>query len=279
MASNKAWWGNHEVRCCMSTEGGELQRLCLPGTSGRSRSAAREPTPAGNSREKKMASKPCRECKAEVSAEAKTCPHCGLANPTKVLPSAKDAAIGGIAVAVAVAIGATMFGCRDADKAAATAKRMGDDAACSRDLQCLGDKGSPSGISGASGPPDAQVARLDESGLISAVGSPVICKYQLDDGHGLNFRASNLGPDFNLEFRRGRMNVSWASHHEPPEFGAMNEQNRQWVQNVLTHAFGKTGAHQIIERIRNGDARPIDVLGRKVHVMPGKDRNLVTIYR
>lgn len=30
-----------------------------------------------------MALKPCRECGKEVSASAKTCPHCGVANPVK----------------------------------------------------------------------------------------------------------------------------------------------------------------------------------------------------
>lgn len=30
-----------------------------------------------------MALKPCRECKKEVSTEAKTCPHCGKKNPTR----------------------------------------------------------------------------------------------------------------------------------------------------------------------------------------------------
>lgn len=30
-----------------------------------------------------MAMKPCRECKKDVSTDAKTCPHCGKANPTQ----------------------------------------------------------------------------------------------------------------------------------------------------------------------------------------------------
>ena len=32
--------------------------------------------------EMKMALKPCRECKTEISHEAKTCPHCGVTRPT-----------------------------------------------------------------------------------------------------------------------------------------------------------------------------------------------------
>lgn len=89
-----------------------------------------------------MALKPCRECKAEVSTEAKTCPHCGVANPTKVPPSAKDTLIGGVIVAVVVAIGVTMCGDSDADKTAAASKRAADDATCAKNLQCQGDKGS-----------------------------------------------------------------------------------------------------------------------------------------
>lgn len=34
-----------------------------------------------------MALKPCRECKKDVSTEAKTCPHCGVSAPTKQPPS------------------------------------------------------------------------------------------------------------------------------------------------------------------------------------------------
>lgn len=30
-----------------------------------------------------MSLKPCRECKKDVSSEAKTCPHCGVSKPTK----------------------------------------------------------------------------------------------------------------------------------------------------------------------------------------------------
>ena len=37
---------------------------------------------SGNEKARHMALKPCRECKAEISTEAKTCPKCGAPNPT-----------------------------------------------------------------------------------------------------------------------------------------------------------------------------------------------------
>jgi len=38
-----------------------------------------------------MAMKKCKECKHDVSSSAKTCPHCGVANPGR---SAKEFVIG-----------------------------------------------------------------------------------------------------------------------------------------------------------------------------------------
>jgi hypothetical protein len=48
-----------------------------------------------------MALKPCRECKEMVSTAAKTCPHCGVPNPTG---TPRVAAVGCLAVIVVVAI-------------------------------------------------------------------------------------------------------------------------------------------------------------------------------
>ncbi|CAN7595629.1 zinc ribbon domain-containing protein [Variovorax paradoxus] len=65
-----------------------------------------------------------------------------MSNPTKAPASSKETVIGAIAVAVVVAIGLSMCGDSDADKAAAESKRSADEAACAKDLQCQGDKGS-----------------------------------------------------------------------------------------------------------------------------------------
>lgn len=48
-----------------------------------------------------MALKPCRECKKEVSTDAKTCPHCGVSNPTV---AAKDQVAGAVGVVVILGI-------------------------------------------------------------------------------------------------------------------------------------------------------------------------------
>ncbi len=47
-----------------------------------------------------MAMKPCKECKQDVSTKAKTCPHCGVKNPTI---TAKDQFVGAIILVVIIA--------------------------------------------------------------------------------------------------------------------------------------------------------------------------------
>ncbi len=86
-----------------------------------------------------MALKPCKECKKEVSTSAKTCPHCGVANPA-VGP--KETAIGlGLVAFIATAL---MFACSDSEekKQADAAKSAETHAACMKDLQCIGDQGT-----------------------------------------------------------------------------------------------------------------------------------------
>lgn len=50
-----------------------------------------------------MALKPCRECKQEVSTEAKTCPHCGVAKP---VPLSEGAQLAGVGCFILVLLGA-----------------------------------------------------------------------------------------------------------------------------------------------------------------------------
>lgn len=85
-----------------------------------------------------MALKPCKECKKEVAANAPTCPHCGVKNPGV---TTKDMFIG--LAGLCVIVGIAVVACSDSDeeKSAAAAKRAEADAACMKDLQCLGDKG------------------------------------------------------------------------------------------------------------------------------------------
>lgn len=87
-----------------------------------------------------MAMTTCRECGKEVSTEAKSCPHCGVAAPGKKPASVKDGLLGLAIMAALVGFG--VYSCSDSDddsaaKAAAAAQR---DAACKTDLQCLGDR-------------------------------------------------------------------------------------------------------------------------------------------
>lgn len=89
-----------------------------------------------------MALKSCRECKRDVSTEAKTCPHCGVTNPTKQPASKKDALIGAAAVVGAIVVGIVMSGKSDAEKSAAAEKQAAEKAACMKDLKCHGNNGT-----------------------------------------------------------------------------------------------------------------------------------------
>lgn len=51
-----------------------------------------------------MALKPCRECKTEVSTEAKTCPKCGVANPTNQTSATAQGCLGCLGVIVLMGI-------------------------------------------------------------------------------------------------------------------------------------------------------------------------------
>jgi hypothetical protein len=63
-----------------------------------------------------MALKPCRECKKEVSTEAKTCPHCGVANPVA------GASLGGcsntiVSIVIVIAVVSAINLCSDSKPA------------------------------------------------------------------------------------------------------------------------------------------------------------------
>ncbi|MEJ5128904.1 hypothetical protein WH367_22895 [Comamonas sp. MYb21] len=119
--------------------------------------------------------------------------------------------------------------------------------------------------------------RFDAPGWITAVGSPVVYEYQLDDGQGVNFRAKDGQPPFKLEFRknRERINVAWTRFYDMPEFKTVNDENNRWASNVLTYALGAESSNRIMSA-----EKPLSFQqGRyKVDVMPNKGNSLVTIY-
>lgn len=59
-----------------------------------------------------MALKKCKECGADVSSRARTCPHCGVTNPTT---TGKDMLIGGVAIIVGLVVLIAIFGGSDED--------------------------------------------------------------------------------------------------------------------------------------------------------------------
>lgn len=121
--------------------------------------------------------------------------------------------------------------------------------------------------------------QLDESGLIAAVGSPLVDEYSLDDGRGLNFRAENE-PAFKLEFRAGRTNISWTEYSdEPAKFGSLNAENVKWAGQVFTYALGKEATAKIMSGVNGDKPLKFEHLGHEVRLMPsgGGIQALVTI--
>lgn len=83
-----------------------------------------------------MALKPCKECKKEVSTDAKTCPSCGVKDPTT---TASDI-IGGIVILL-VAVIAVRACMGNADEQSDDTPVLSDEQ-CMQDIQCWGDKHS-----------------------------------------------------------------------------------------------------------------------------------------
>ncbi len=83
-----------------------------------------------------MAMKPCKECKQDVSTKAKTCPHCGVKNPTI---TAKDQFVGAIILVVIIA-GLWMWLSGDSEPEKTPEQIAAEEAACREDLQCWGSK-------------------------------------------------------------------------------------------------------------------------------------------
>lgn len=87
-----------------------------------------------------MALKPCRECKQEVSTEAKACPNCGTPKPTTPKASAKETLATLVVLILLVAGGVTMCSDSDAEKQAKAQKAEEESAKCRQNLSCIGEK-------------------------------------------------------------------------------------------------------------------------------------------
>ncbi|MBH3308907.1 hypothetical protein MXB02_10000 [Pseudomonas mosselii] len=84
-----------------------------------------------------MALKPCKSCKHQIDAKAKTCPNCGVSNPGV---TAGQSLMGFVFLAFIIFVGVKMCsGGSDTEKTEASAAKI-DDATCKKDLQCWGDK-------------------------------------------------------------------------------------------------------------------------------------------
>lgn len=126
---------------------------------------------------------------------------------------------------------------------------------------------------------DSVPVQLDEPGLVAAVGQPVLNRYPLDDGHGLNFRPDSL-PGFSLEFRSGRLNIAWHEFTKGGDFTAANEENLAAARRVLTRALGQDTAAKLVQAAKDRKPLQIEVQGHTVRVsQTGLNFHLVSISR
>lgn len=122
----------------------------------------------------------------------------------------------------------------------------------------------------------ADPARLDERGLVAAVGKKVVRRYKLDDGHGLVFRTDEQ-PDFNLEFRRSRVNVAWMTYPGAAH-AAINAENIDLARKAFTYALGYVAAEKIMRSVQAGERLQFERDGYKVNAMaPAGGQTLVTL--
>ena len=89
-----------------------------------------------------MAMTKCKECKKDVSTNAKTCPHCGVSDPAM---GAKEFAIG-LLTAAAIGFGIYLYftsgsePATEQDDKIAAAEKAATDARCRTDLNCWAEK-------------------------------------------------------------------------------------------------------------------------------------------
>lgn len=126
---------------------------------------------------------------------------------------------------------------------------------------------------------DTAPVQLDEAGLVTATGQPVVSRYQLDDGYGLHFRPESL-PGFSLEFRNGRVNVAWHEFTKGGDFTAANAENRATALRVLTRAFGQDTAVKIVQAAIDRKPLQMNVQGHAIRFSDaGPNFHLVSISR
>lgn len=122
----------------------------------------------------------------------------------------------------------------------------------------------------------ADPARLDERGLVAAIGKKVVRRYKLDDGHGLNFR-TEAHPWFKLEFRRTHVNVAWMTYRDA-EMQALNAENVELARKAFTCALGYVAAEKIMRAVQAGERLQFERDGYKVNAMaPAGGQTLVTL--
>ncbi len=127
-------------------------------------------------------------------------------------------------------------------------------------------------------PPPPQPLQLDEPGLVAAVGKPPVRRYDLDDGHGVQFRQPTE-PGFALEFRQGRVNVAWIDFHDDPSHATANAENKALAHRAFVYAAGQSTADKIMDAVATGKPARVAHGSHEFRVMGGGLQTLVTVYR
>lgn len=119
-------------------------------------------------------------------------------------------------------------------------------------------------------------ARLDERGLVAAVGKKVVRRYKLDDGHGLNFRTDEQ-PWFKLEFRHTHVNVVWMTYRDAG-MQTLNAENVELARKAFTYALGYVAAEKIMRSVQAGERLQFERDGYKVNARaPAGGQTLVAL--
>lgn len=126
--------------------------------------------------------------------------------------------------------------------------------------------------------PMGERIRVDERGMLAALGVEPESTYNADGVKGLQFYNNNM-PAFVLQFGAGRTKVAWLRpQDESVQPGAEASVNDAWAQRVLRYALGATGSAQVLESVAQRQQAVQEIYGHTVEVNARGYLAVVTIF-